>query len=74
MEELQAALIRLGAGRSVPRTCHSGPLSSGQNLTEQLSSGDWVERAPYFEAVAARGTVVFDTLNAVSKMVLKALA
>lgn len=33
----------------------------------------WVERAPYFEAVAVQGAGVFDTLRAVSKRVLKAL-
>jgi hypothetical protein len=33
----------------------------------------WIERAPYFEAVALRGDGVFDTLRAVSKLVLKTL-
>jgi hypothetical protein len=33
-----------------------------------------VERAPYFEAIAVQGDGVFDTLKAVSKLVLKALA
>jgi hypothetical protein len=33
-----------------------------------------VERAPYFEGVAVTGEGVFDTLKAVSKLVLKALA
>ena len=36
--------------------------------------GEWVERATYFEAVAVSGDGVFDTLKAVSKLVLKALA
>src|ERR671928_102393 len=35
---------------------------------------EWVERAPYFEAVAVSGDGVFDTLKAVSKLVLKSLA
>jgi signal recognition particle receptor subunit beta len=50
------------------------PYHSGENLVEQLPSGEWVERAPYFEAVAIAGDGVFDTLKAVSKLVLKALA
>jgi hypothetical protein len=33
-----------------------------------------VEKAPYFEAIAVNGDGVFDTLKAVSKLVLKALA
>jgi hypothetical protein len=39
-----------------------------------LESGEWVERATYFEAVAVTGDGVFDTLKAVSKLVLKTLA
>jgi signal recognition particle receptor subunit beta len=50
------------------------PFHAGENLVEQLSSGEWVERAPYFEAVAISGDGVFDTLKAVSKLVLKALS
>jgi len=50
------------------------PYHAGQNLVDQLSSGDWVERVAYFEAVAINGDGVFDTLKAVSKLVLKALA
>ena len=50
------------------------PYHAGENLIEQLATGEWVERAPYFEAVAVTGEGVFDTLKAVSKMVLKTLA
>ena len=50
------------------------PFHAGENLVEQLESGEWVERSPYFEAVAIDGDGVFDTLKAVSKLVLKALA
>ncbi|HEX6574198.1 MAG TPA: ADP-ribosylation factor-like protein [Gemmatimonadaceae bacterium] len=50
------------------------PFHAGENLVEQLESGEWVERAPYFEAVAISGDGVFDTLKAVSKLVLKALS
>ena len=49
------------------------PFHAGQNLIEQLPTGEWVERAPYFEAVAVTGDGVFDTLKAVSKLVLKSL-
>jgi mutual gliding-motility protein MglA len=52
----------------------SDPYHAGENLVEQLSTGEWVERAQYFEAVAVNGDGVFDTLKAVSKLVLKALA
>jgi mutual gliding-motility protein MglA len=48
------------------------PYHEGENLVEQLD-GQWVERAPYFEAVAMTGEGVFDTLKAVSKLVLKSL-
>jgi hypothetical protein len=41
---------------------------------EQLPTGEWIERAPYFEAVAVNGDGVFETLRGVSKLVLKSLA
>ncbi|MEO7104642.1 MAG: ADP-ribosylation factor-like protein [Gemmatimonadaceae bacterium] len=50
------------------------PYHSNENLTEQIASGEWVGRAPYFEAVSVQGDGVFDTLKAVSKLVLKSLA
>ena len=50
------------------------PYHGGENLVDQIPTGEWVERAPYFEAVAITGEGVFDTLKAVSKLVLKALA
>jgi signal recognition particle receptor subunit beta len=50
------------------------PYHGGDNLIEQIPTGEWVERAPYFEAVAVTGEGVFDTLKAVSKLVLKTLA
>jgi signal recognition particle receptor subunit beta len=46
----------------------------GENIIERLETGEWVERATYFEAVAVTGDGVFDTLKAVSKLVLKTLA
>ena len=50
------------------------PFRPGEYLVHQLPSGEWVERAPYFEAAAVTGDGVFDTLKAVSKLVLKTLA
>src|SRR5688500_16799092 len=50
------------------------PYHAGENLVEQIPTGEWVEHATYFEAVAVSGDGVFDTLKAVSKLVLKALA
>ena len=50
------------------------PFHPGQQLIEQVAGGEWIERAPYFEGVALQGDGVFETLKAVSKMVLKALA
>jgi signal recognition particle receptor subunit beta len=50
------------------------PYHAGENLVEQLPTGEWIEHAQYFEAVAVTGDGVFDTLKAVSKLVLKSLA
>ena len=50
------------------------PLHPGEPLIQQLPTGEWIERAPYFEAVATSGDGVFDTLKAVSRLVLKSLA
>ena len=50
------------------------PYHASENLVEQLPTGEWIGRAPYFEAVAVNGDGVFDTLKAVSKLVLKSLA
>jgi len=75
IEDLQAAL---NPGWEVEdATKHRvqpDPYHAGQNLVEQVSGGEWVEKAPYFEAIAVNGDGVFDTLKAVSKLVLKALA
>ncbi len=48
------------------------PNRPGEMLVQELD-GTWIERVPYFEAVALRGDGVFDTLRAVSKLVLKTL-
>jgi signal recognition particle receptor subunit beta len=50
------------------------PFRQGELLVSQLPTGEWVEKAPEFEAVAVTGEGVFDTLKAVSKLVLKTLA
>jgi signal recognition particle receptor subunit beta len=46
----------------------------GEMIITQNEDGIWVEKAHYFEAVAVTGDGVFDTLKAVSKLVLKTLA
>ena len=43
------------------------------DMLVQEVEGTWIERVPYFEAVALRGDGVFDTLRAISKLVLKTL-
>ena len=48
------------------------PQHEGEYLVSQ-QDGQWVERAPYFEAVALTGEGVFDTLRAISKTVVKSL-
>jgi signal recognition particle receptor subunit beta len=48
------------------------PYHEGEFLVEEVE-GQWLERATYFEAVAMSGEGVFDTLKAVSKLVLKSL-
>jgi hypothetical protein len=75
IKELQAAL-NPGWEVSDPARMRllPDPQHPGENLVEQLPTGEWIERAPYFEAVAVTGEGVFDTLRAVSRLVLKALA
>ena len=48
------------------------PTRPGEMLVQEVE-GTWIERVPYFEAVALRGDGVFDTLRAISKLVLKTL-
>jgi mutual gliding-motility protein MglA len=48
------------------------PYRPGDFLVKEVD-GVWIERVPTFEAVAMRGDGVFDTLKAVSKLVLKSL-
>jgi len=75
IRELQAAL---NPGWEVSDPSRMRPLPDpahpGEQLIEQLPTGEWIERAPYLEAVAVSGDGVFETLKAVSKLVLKSLA
>jgi signal recognition particle receptor subunit beta len=48
------------------------PSRPGELLVREID-GVWIERVPHFEAVALRGEGVFDTLRAISKLVLKTL-
>jgi len=50
------------------------PNHPNENIISQLPTGEWIERATYFEAVAVTGEGVFDTLKGISKQVLKALS
>jgi signal recognition particle receptor subunit beta len=71
--ELQAAL---NPGWAVTDSARQrltpDPNHEGEYLVYQ-QDGQWVERAPHFEAVALTGDGVFDTLRAISKNVVKAL-
>jgi signal recognition particle receptor subunit beta len=71
--ELQASL---NPGWPVDDPARQRPMADpnhdSQFLVSQLD-GQWIERAPYFEAVALSGEGVFDTLKAISKNVVKTL-
>ena len=76
VRELQAAL-NPGWEVTEPAQAARHPGSVPRRARTWSSScptGEWVERAPYFEAVAVTGDGVFETLTAVSKLVLKSLA
>jgi len=72
--DLQAAL---NPGWPVEEASRQRPLADpyheGDFLVSRTQDGEWIERASYFEAVAINGEGVFDTLKAVSKLVLKTL-
>lgn len=74
LDELEDAL---NPGWEVTDPCRQraldNPFRPGEPLVEQLSTGEWWERAPSFEAVASGGAGVFDTLKAVSKLVVRAI-
>ena len=73
LDELQE---NLNPGWPVDDASKQKPLTNpdrpGDLLIEQVDGG-WVERAPYFEAMAVKGDGVFDTLRSISKLVLKTL-
>ena len=73
LDELQD---NLNPGWPVEEPSKQKPLTNpdrpGDLLVEQVD-GAWVERAPYFEAMAVKGDGVFDTLRSISKLVLKTL-
>jgi hypothetical protein len=72
--DLQASL---NPGWPVEEAARQRPLADpyheGEFLVGRTQDGEWIERATYFEAVAVNGEGVFDTLKAVSKLVLKTL-
>jgi mutual gliding-motility protein MglA len=73
--ELQSALNPgWELGEPVRQRITPDPFHAGEYLTSQLETGEWIGRATYFEAVAVTGEGVFDTLKAVSKLVLKTLS
>ncbi|MBA3578751.1 MAG: gliding-motility protein MglA [Gemmatimonadaceae bacterium] len=75
VDEMQAALNPgWEVTESVRQRVAPDPYHAGQNLVDQQGDGQWIERAPHFEAIAIKGGGVFETLKAVSKLVLKSLA
>jgi signal recognition particle receptor subunit beta len=71
--ELQAAL---NPGWVVEEGSRQRPLPDAEHPGDflvQLQDSQWIERAPYYEAVAVTGEGVFDTLKAISKTVVKTL-
>jgi len=74
LDELQA-MLNPGWEVEDPsrRKVAANPFRPGEMLVERLPTGEWWERVPSFEAVASSGDGVFDTLKAVSKLVLRSL-
>jgi mutual gliding-motility protein MglA len=71
--DLQAAL---NPGWPVNEPARQRPAPDPYHENEFLiaqQDGQWIERAPWFEAVALTGEGVFDTLRAISKSVVKTL-
>jgi mutual gliding-motility protein MglA len=71
--ELQAAL---NPGWPLDDAVRQRPTADPDHESEFLvwqQDGQWLERAPHFEAVAVTGDGVFDTLKAISKSVVKTL-
>jgi hypothetical protein len=75
IDELQATLNPGWEVTEPGRQRHTpDPTNPSESLVLQLTTGEWVERAPSVEAVAVTGDGVFDTLRTVSKLVLKSLS
>jgi hypothetical protein len=75
IDELQATLNPGWEVTEPGRQRHTpDPTHPSESLVLQLTTGEWVERAPSVEAVAVTGDGVFDTLRTVSKLVLKSLS
>ncbi|HSJ64785.1 MAG TPA: ADP-ribosylation factor-like protein [Gemmatimonadaceae bacterium] len=75
IDDLQAALNPGWEVTDSARQRHRpDPANPSESLVLQLTTGEWVERAPSVEAVAVTGDGVFDTLRTVSKLVLKSLS
>jgi signal recognition particle receptor subunit beta len=75
LDELQGALNPGWELSDASRQRHiPDPGNPSESLVLQLTTGEWVERAPAVEAVAVTGDGVFDTLRTVSKLVLKSLS
>jgi signal recognition particle receptor subunit beta len=74
IEELQATL-NPGWPVEEPskRRAVADPAHPGEWLVSELD-GEWIQRAPYFEASAISGEGVFDTLKAISKSVVQSLS
>ena len=73
LAELQGAL---NPGWPVDDPARQRPVPDPDRAGEFLvnfQEGQWIERAPHFEAVALNGDGVFDTLKAISKAVVKTL-
>ncbi len=73
VEELQASL---NPGWPVSNTSRRRPMMDPLHEDTWLvkeHEGQWIERAAYHEAVALTGEGVFDTLKALSKLVIKNL-
>ena len=75
VEELQA-MLNPGWEVTDPARMREAenPFRPGERLVTRHPEGDWIERVPAFESVAVAGDGVFETLKAVSKLVLKTLA
>src|SRR2546430_10500053 len=74
IDELQLALNPgWEVGEVIKQRIAPDPYHAGENLVERIATGEWVERATYFEAVAVSGEGVFHTLQALSQLLLHTL-